>query len=144
VNQLGSVFGLDLDTSPEVILKGILEGICYEVHLNIHSFTKAGIPVDSLRAVGGGSRSAEWMQIKADITGIPVETTSIPEAGCRGAAFLAGLGNGTYGSLQAIKELTQVERVFEPEEKRHRIYSQQFETYNSLRKRVEGLNIGTS
>jgi xylulokinase len=144
VNQYGSVFGLDLDTSPETLLKGILEGICYEVRLNIASFTGSGIPVTSLRAVGGGSKSAEWMQIKADSTGIPVETTSIPEAGCRGAAFLAGLGNGTYTSLQSITELTRVDRVFEPDPQRHQIYSERFEIYNALRSRVEGLNLSTS
>jgi xylulokinase len=57
----------------------------YELKLNIDSFQRAGIPVKALRAIGGGSRSDMWVQLKADILGIPIERTSVTEAGCRGA-----------------------------------------------------------
>ena|GEM_PF-6339290 len=96
VSQFGSAFGLSLETGRAQLFKGILEGIAYELKVNIASFQRARIPVRALRAIGGGSRSDTWMQLKADILGIPIERTSVTEAGCLGAAFLAGLGTRRY------------------------------------------------
>jgi len=47
-------------------------------------------PCDVLRAAGGGTRSAWWMQLKADLSATPVEVIAQPEPGTFGAALLAG------------------------------------------------------
>jgi len=90
--QKGTIFGLSLDTDRKEIVKGILDGICYEIRLNLEILNRAGIRIDRLRAVGGGVKSSRWMQLKADIIGVPVETAMVNEAGCLGASFLAGQG----------------------------------------------------
>lgn len=137
VEQTGAITGLTLDTGPGDILKGILEGTAFEVRVNIESFGKAGIPVGTLRAIGGGSRSEQWMQIHADVTGIPVQRTAISEAGCRGAAFLAGLGTGVYGEAGDIIGITGIEKVFEPDETAVSVYEERYREYLLLRERVK-------
>jgi xylulokinase len=147
VAQTGMIFGLSLDTNAAEILKAILEGISYEIRLNLESLREASIPIDVLRATGGGARSDAWMQMKADITGVPIERVSVTEAGCLGAAFLAGLGTGRFSSLEEITSLVKVDRVFEPRGSMRRMYESLYGTYSSVRRRIEGLdlqNIATS
>ncbi len=143
VHQTGSVFGLSLDTKPGDILKGILEGVAFEARVNIESFIDGDIPVNTLRVTGGGSKSDSWMQIKADISGIPVEGTTITEAGCRGAAFLAGLGTGVYSRVQDILDITEIDAVYEPDTKQNSLYEERYRTYLDLRERVKGLSLNS-
>ena len=112
--------------------------------MNLESFIDADIPVHTLRAIGGGSKSDSWMQIKADISGIPVERTTITEAGCRGAAFLAGLGTGVYSRVQDILDITEIDAVFEPDNKQNSLYEERYRTYRDLRERVKGLHLKSS
>jgi len=142
LEQRGTVFGLTLDTERPDIIKGILDGICYETRLNIESLMQAGISIDRIRAVGGGSKSKRWMQLMADITGIPVEVMRAGEAGCLGAAILAGLGSGLYGGVEDLEDIAKTRRVFEPDSKKRDEYEDSFNTYLGLRERVKGLRMG--
>ncbi len=137
LKKRGMVFGLSLDTDRAEIIKGILDGICYEVRVNIESFRKAGIGVNRMRAVGGGAKSNRWMQLKADITGVPVQATEVTEAGCLGAAFLAGLGTGIYTRASDIHEIATIDRVFEPRESHKKYYEESYQNYLSLRASVK-------
>jgi xylulokinase len=141
VNQRGTIFGLSLDTDRAEIIKGILDGICYEIRLNLETLAAADIQVHRLRAIGGGAKSDRWMQLKADITGVPVETTTVTEAGCLGAAFLAGQGLGIYTLPSDILDIATVNKVFEPRPGKSRQYEESYQTYKELRLRVKGLRI---
>jgi len=138
-NQRGTVFGLTLDTDRSEILKGILDCICYEVRVNLESLSSAGFQMKKIRAVGGGTRSARWMQLKADITGLPVETTNVAEAGCLGAAFLAGLGTGIFSSPEDILDITKIRYVYEPRTAKKQSYDDAYRKYCELRRVVKGL-----
>ena len=141
--QKGTLFGLSLDTKRTDIVKAILDGICFEVRLNLESMSSAGIEINALRSIGGGTASDRWMQLKADITGIPVEVTEVSEAGCLGAAFLAGLGSGVYNSAMEISNLLSVKKTFIPRKKYKNVYDDHYATYLSLRERVKGLEVRT-
>ena len=138
----GAIFGLSLDTDRSQIVKGILDGICYEIRLNIERMREAGISINRLRAVGGGAKSERWMQLKADIIGIPVEVTRIREAGCLGAAVLAGKGIGVFNRIDDVEEITHVVTVFEPREAQVASYNDRFGRYMELREKVRGLGTG--
>jgi len=143
IAQSGMIFGLKLDTDSSQIMKAILEGISYEIRLNVDSFRRASIPIKLLRATGGGARSDPWMQMKADIVGLPIERNLVTEAGCLGAAFLAGLGVGRYSALDDITPLVAVDRVFEPHPASARSYEAPYATYLDIRRRIEGLDLHT-
>lgn len=139
--QKGALFGLTLDTQRSDIVKAMLDGICYEVRVNLETMKSAGIEISALRSIGGGTRSDRWMQLKADITGVPIEVTEVAEAGCLGAAFLAGLGCGVYSAPSDIREIAVVKKVFETRQEHKRQYDERFEQYLELRERVKGLLI---
>ena len=76
-----------------------------------------------VRATGGGSKLDWWLQLHADLCGIPFEVVAQDEPGAFGAAILAGVGAGAYRSVSsAVAQLVQVSRRFEPDAGRGALY----------------------
>lgn len=112
----GVLMGLTLQHTRAHVVRALLEGVCFVVRRNVEAFSAAGVTTKEIRALGGGSRSAVWKQIEADVTGLPVTTTKQPDAGALGAAILAGVGAGEFGSIQeGIEATVRVDKVFEPD-----------------------------
>ncbi len=126
----GSLLGLTLATSRCDIVKAFMESIAYD-HVNALSMLEPeGIDVGYIRATGGGSRSAWWTQLKADLTGIPIEVIPQAEPGTLGAALLAGFATGIYSSLAAGTEaVTRIERRYEPNPARSSMHSEKLDQY---------------
>ena len=79
------------------------------------SSKQAGNQVTEVYTTGGGTRSALWSQIKADIYQKPVSTLAASEGGVLGSAILAGVGAGVYADSRAGAErCVQVDRTFAP------------------------------
>ena len=85
----GTILGLDLTSKREEILKALLEGVAFEMRLNLEILEKSGCHVNELIAIGGGAKSKILCQLKADVIGKPITILNIKEAGCMGAAMLA-------------------------------------------------------
>jgi xylulokinase len=129
----GVLLGLTLSTTKEEIIKAILEGVTYEIKLNVELYKKAGIVVDEFRAIGGGAKSDVWMQLKADILGTPVVKLKVSEAACLGAALLAGVAAGEYRSVdEAVRETVKKERRFYPNHTRNAQYEEKFALYTRI------------
>lgn len=107
----GAVLGLSFATTRADLAKAILEGLTFELRLNLDLLRENGIAIEALNAVGGGARSLLWLQLKADICRLPLRVPRVTEAACLGAALLAGVGIGVYPSLAAA-----VERAVRPGE----------------------------
>jgi xylulokinase len=128
----GALFGLTLATSQIDIVKAFMESISYD-HVNTLSMLRdEGVKVDYVRAMGGGTRSSWWTQLKSDMMGIPIEIISQPEPGTRGAALLAGQ------AIKAFHDITEVSRAYagtvsihEPHPGRAALHSEKLESYRS-------------
>jgi xylulokinase len=124
----GALLGLTLATTRGDIIKAILEGVSFEMRMNLESLEEAGVAVTEIRAVGGGALSATWLQLKADILNRRVSTVKVSEGGCLAMAMLAGAGTGEYGSLdEAVENLVEIGEDFwplsaEPYARRYAIY----------------------
>ncbi|MFQ6098367.1 MAG: L-fuculokinase, partial [Armatimonadota bacterium] len=135
----GIIAGLDLTVDRKKLVKAIIEGICYELNLNILTLAEAGVNIDRLRATGGGSKSAYWLQLKADITGKEVVTLNVTESGCLAGAILGGVARGVYASIpEAVATLVRERQAFHPDPAKHRAYAALFEEYRVLWPRVRG------
>ena len=129
----GVVIGLRLETTRGAILKGILEGTGFYIRESIEALPGAGIQAGEFRAVGGGSKSDIWVQTCADIIGRPFVRPSITEAGALGAAIIAAVGIGQFPSMEAgVAAMVQLDKVFEPNPKRHAQYEPWFQKYKEL------------
>lgn len=96
---------------------------------------KDGIRPVNLR-VDGGMVANNWvLQFLADILGARVDRPSLVETTALGAAYLAGLKAGVYGSLEELSELWRCDRSFEPvmtKEKRDALYDGWFQAVQKL------------
>jgi xylulokinase len=125
----GAILGLTLATTPVELVKATMEGIAFELRLAMDALRTAGAPVDRCKVAGGGARSAWWMQLKADLLGIPVEVPKQDEPGTFGAALLAGVGLGTYGSFTEAAKRVAMARRFEPDAARAAAYASKAERH---------------
>lgn len=129
----GVLVGLKLETARGDILKGLLEGITFYEREMLEALPAAGITVASCRAVGGGSKSPPWLQLTADIFGIPVVRPRVTEAGVLGAAIIAGVGAGRFPTFAAgVDAMVALDRTFEPDERTHAAYAPRFEQYRQM------------
>jgi xylulokinase len=95
---------------------------------------------EEIRVVGGGARSALWLQIKADITGQPVRPVLGDCATSMGGAMLAGVGAGLFADLAQAAERA-VELAAEPVLPRAEtaaVYEDAYRAYRRLFDGIEG------
>jgi xylulokinase len=119
----GSLGSLTLATTAVDIVRAIMEGIACEFSGTLESLRQRGVDSTLVRATGGGSKSTWWMQLTADVAGIPVEVVSQAEPGTLGAAMLAGVGAGVYADVpSAVDALVTVGRRYEPDLQRGGLY----------------------
>jgi len=58
-------------------------------------------PLRRIRAVGGDTRNALRMRIKASVSGTPIDVVEVDDAASLGAALMAGIGAGVHADLDA-------------------------------------------
>ncbi len=120
----GTFSGVTLAATAVDIVRSLLEGIACEFALTIDRLRVRGIDARLIRATGGGSKNAWWLQLMADLTGTPVEVVVQDEPGSFGAAILAGVGAGVYESVStAVARLVTVSRRFQPDAQRGARYA---------------------
>jgi xylulokinase len=129
----GAILGLTFSTRRADLAKAILEGLTYELRVNLDLLKASGIQIDTLRAIGGGAKSKLWLQLKADITGIPVVAPEITEAAGLGAALLAGVGAGIFPSAShAAESILRLREEIRPDPKSQQAYDRRFELYRRV------------
>jgi xylulokinase len=129
----GAIVGLDMSTTRHDIVRAILESQTYELKINMEMLRQAGVHIEELIAVGGGAKSPLWLQIKADILGMPVNTLKIREAACLGAAILAGAAAGVYRSVgEGVAATVKPQETFTPEPVMQEQYAQKYHVYRQI------------
>ena len=111
----GLIIGITRDTTRNQIVRAALESICLQSVDVLEAMTKTTRnQLRSLRVDGGASVNNFLMQLQADLLGIPIERSAIPETTALGAAFLAGLAVGVWDDLSELKRVRKVNRIFRP------------------------------
>lgn len=110
----GAIFGLTRDSGIAHIVRAALESVCYQTRDLMAAMREDALAPTELR-VDGGMVVNDWLtQCLADVLQLPVVRPQIVETTAQGAAFLAGLQAGVYGSLQEIAQLWQAQARFAP------------------------------
>jgi xylulokinase len=129
----GTVLGLTFRTTASDFVKALLEGLTFELRQNLDLLRRAEVLITELRAIGGGARSAAWLQLKADITGIPVVVPATTEAACWGAAILAGVASGQFRDpAEGATAPLQIKRRVEPQPERYKRYTERYQLYQEI------------
>ena len=129
----GAILGLKTDTTRGEILKAILE--CETMYFveSLATLKRLGMDTSEFVATGGGAKSDPWLQIKADILGVPFLRLANTEAGTLGAAIMAGVATGQLDSAaEAVAVFVRTEKRFEPRAKHHQRYIERHADYLRL------------
>jgi xylulokinase len=137
----GAIVGLRLSTKRKEILKALLEGVSFEMRLNLEILEHAGYTIDELRWVGGGSKSKLLAQLKANVMNKRITLLNVKEAGCFGAAMLACSAD-TWESVHNLAlKWVKVMSVVYPQKEYVNWYDEKFELYKKLYQNIKSLGI---
>jgi len=129
----GVFFGLDYAKTRAHMVRAALEGAVYVLRHDVDMAAASGAEVDVLRAMGGAANSRFWTQMKADITGKVIKVPSSDTSTTWGAAILAGVGTGVFGSFDAAVEKTiHIKREHIPDPARKAVYDETYRRYLKL------------
>jgi len=129
----GAILGLKLGTTRGEILKSIMECTTLYLAESVRALSALGVTVEEFMATGGGARSDPWLQIKADVFGVPFVRAAVTEGAMLGAAMLAGMATGTFrDAAEAVARCVRRGRAFHPDPRRHAIYQEKAEAFRKV------------
>ncbi len=131
----GMIIGLTRGTQREHLVRAALEAVAFQTRDLMEEMGGGSTKntIRELRVDGGMAANDLFLQLQADVLGLPVIRPSCIETTVRGAAFLAGLEAGVWKSLDELEELWTADRVFEPSKDRGGIES----AYSGWKRAVE-------
>ena len=129
----GAWIGLTAKHERGDLVRALLEGVCYSQKDGLEIIRELGARPSLVRLSGGGAKSPFWHQLFADIFDARVATLETQEGSAYGAALLALVGTGEYGSAvdlcrRAIKEVS----IKEPQPEAVNFYRPRYAVYRSL------------
>jgi xylulokinase len=129
----GAFIGLDVTHDRRHMTRAVLEGVTFGLRDGLELMVEAGMPRPTqIRASGGGLVSPLWRQLLADILGAEIYVPSTTEGAAFGAAVLAAVGAGWYGSVdEAAAELVSADPVAAPGPAAA-VYLEHYEAYREL------------
>jgi glycerol kinase len=117
----GTIVGLTRGTGRAELARAVVEAMAYQTRDVVELMTRAsGRAVAELRVDGGASVMDLLLQLQADQLGVPVTRPTQAETTALGAAYLAGLAEGVWGSLDDVTAAWSAERRVEPAADRSR------------------------
>jgi len=134
----GAILGLDASTTARDIYCACMEGVVYEMMVNMEYLKQSGAAYETIHATGGGARSRVWMQMKADMLGVPITALATSNAGTVGSAMLTGIAAGCFADLEdAAAHMVEKREVYRPRQEMHekyeRIYARYRKVYEAVR-----------
>jgi xylulokinase len=138
----GILFGLAGHHGKEHMFRSLMEGIAFEQRLAFEAMqARLDDPIETLLATGGGSRSALWRQIVADVTRKRVVACRASETTSLGAGILAAAAVGWHGSLRdAAQAMTGQGAEHDPTEATAARYDELFAVYREIYPRTAALH----
>ncbi|MCI5880895.1 MAG: xylulokinase [Lachnospiraceae bacterium] len=115
-NARGTFTGITMDTTREDMTQAVLEGVAFALRDSLEVAKTLGIPITRTKICGGGAKSPLWCKMIANILNLKVDKIESEEGPALGAAMLAAVGCGVYGSVEEIAEkMVKVVDTIEPD-----------------------------
>jgi xylulokinase len=103
----GSFVGLTVRHQRAHLTRAVLEGVAFSMRDCFALLKGAGLgAVKEVRIAGGGAKGPLWRRIVASALGLPMATVNSTEGAAYGAALLAGVGGGTWSTVEAACDAT--------------------------------------
>ncbi len=121
----GMLVGITRGTTAANVARACIESIAFQTMDLLNAMqADASIAISELRVDGGATVNEVLMQFQSDVLNLPVIKPKITETTALGAAYLAGLAVGYWGSVDEIQEQWHRDKTYEAtidEEQRNRL-----------------------
>lgn len=128
----GTLVGLGLHHGQGHLWRAFLEAVAYGFRHHVEVAQEIGYPVSRVVASDGGTRSAVWMQVAADVLGRPVQLLEGHPGSCLGAAYVAGVAVGALPGWGEMGRFVRPARVVEPHRAATAVYDEAYGAYRAL------------
>lgn len=133
----GTFIGLSHRHSRGDMTRAVLEGITFALNDAFKAALELSVPIDKVRALGGGSKSDLWLHIIADVFGKPVEHCISTGGPALGAALLVLRGGEIKNNDENFKNIVPINKVVNPDRKKHQDYQIYYNQFKKLYKHLQ-------
>lgn len=125
--------GLEARHRKKEMLRAIYEGVAFCHKYHIERLRKYIEKLDVVRMAGGAARSSVWMQLFADVLGVPVEISKASELGAMGVAMEAAVGTGLYPDIKsAVSDWVKIKAIYQPNPEKVKFYEKKYQVYKKI------------
>lgn len=135
----GTIIGATLYHKRPHIARAVYEGIAQALHMCDSVMRENNLSYSELTLVGGGTQSAIWPQMLADVTGLSTQVhKQTRQATSLGAAMAAGVGIGMFASYEEASQMAHFDVPYAPDALRVADYEKHFAVYKQLYAHMQG------
>lgn len=128
----GSFIGVDARQSRADFTRAVMEGITFSFKDILNIYKKNGKSCKRIISIGGGAKSAFWLQMQADIFNTSVISLD-NEGPSLGAAMIAAVGLGWFNSIsECAKTYIKYGKEYTPDKEKVAIYKELYDTYHLI------------
>lgn len=132
-NARATFIGMTMDTTRADMTQAMLEGVAFAIRDSFEVAKSLGISIPSSNICGGGSKSALWKTITANVLGIPLDTVATEQGPGYGAAMLAMVACGRFASVrEAADALVRVKSTVEPDAELTKLYDERYAQFREI------------
>lgn len=130
----GIVFGLTLAHTRAHMYRSALEGVAFSINQQLRLMKAHDIPIDQIFVTGGGTLNESWMQIIADVLGMPVSSPLVNIGASFGDALMAAsaIRYPGFETYDRMLNFIRPGKTYTPDDGRHEIYKKYQEIYDEL------------
>jgi len=142
IDAKGTFVGLKSYHTKAHMLRAIFEGVVFSHHYHLDKIfrIKPKEYFSAARIAGGGAKSKLWVQMFADIIGIPMELSASEELGTLGTAICAAVGTGYYkDTAEAAARFIKIKETVYPNEELKDFYQEKYSMYKRIISSLDGL-----
>ncbi|MDH2999996.1 carbohydrate kinase [Chelonobacter oris] len=123
------------------LLQAIYEGVIFSLMSHVDRMLQRFPNTTLLRVTGGPAKSAVWLQILADLSGLAVEVPQIEETGCLGAALMAMTGLKVFDDSKQAQQIVAASVIrIEPDSAAYDKYQAKYKKYKLLLESLSHFN----
>ena len=125
--------GMSMDSTRSDLVQAVLEGVAFAIRDSVEVAKSIGVKLESSRLCGGGAKSPLWQTILANVLNLPLELPVTEQGPGYGAALLAMVGSGAFGSVQdAAEALVHVKATVQPDPEIAARYEARYQRFRRL------------
>ena len=129
----GAFIGLTARHTTAHMTRALMEGVVFSLRDSLEAMRSLDVPLEQVRATGGGARNSLWRQLQADIYNTPIYRATADEGPAYGAALLGGVAADAFKDVREASSLVALrEEIVQPDPERAKLYDEYYGVYRSL------------